>query len=433
MFKVLSWSASLLLMATAAVGLPQTASASDTASAASLLASLVVSREANDGYDRSLFQHWIDADGDGCDTKSEVLEEESRSLNTTVSACRVLGGRWLSRYDGIYWSDTQFVEVSHLVPLAEAWGSGAQYWSPEQRRDFANDTTLDVALEVVSQWLHEDKGDQDPAEWMPPRSGTACDYATDWVRVKHRWGLSVDLPERAALTSILSDACGARIVTVPAVVLTPQAPVGFSDVTAMTQFHAEIFWLAQRGISTGWIETGGSRTYRPLNPIARDAMAAFLYRLAGEPYFMPPAISPFADVNTSTQFYKEITWLASKGISTGWTEPDGHKTFRPLEPVNRDAMAAFLYRHAGSPSYEAPATSPFYDVVPGNMFYQQINWLASQGISTGFPLGSDCYAFDPLRPVARDAMAAFMYRFVNGGTPPPDGGGCTTTPASTVT
>jgi hypothetical protein len=153
--------------------------------------------------------------------------------------------------------------------------------------------------------------------------------------------------------------------------------------------------------------------------------------MAGKPGFTPPTASPFADVDPSNQFYKEITWLAAQGISTGWDEGSGRRTFRPLEPVNRDAMAAFLYRFAGSPSYQAPAVSSFYDVTPTNKFYQQISWLASKGISTGFPIGSGCYAFDPLRAVARDAMAAFMYRFVNGGTAPVTGGGCTPAPAPT--
>ncbi|MCU1568072.1 MAG: putative S-layer domain protein [Pseudarthrobacter sp.] len=203
------------------------------------------------------------------------------------------------------------------------------------------------------------------------------------------------------------------------------APISFLDVTSSTQFYTEISWLAAQGISTGWIEAGGSRTYRPLSPVARDAMAAFLYRLAGNPDFTPPAVSPFADVSSSTQFYKEITWLAARNISTGWLEPDGRRTFRPLEPVNRDAMAAFLYRFDNYPSFQAPTTSPFVDVSTDNIFYHQISWLASKGISTGFPIGSGCYAFDPVRPVNRDAMAAFMYRFVNGGTPPTSGGGCT--------
>lgn len=74
-------------------------------------------------------------------------------------------------------------------------------------------------------------------------------------------------------------------------------------------------------------------------------MAAFMYRLAGSSAFTPPATSPFADVATDNPFYKQITWLANSGISTGWTESDGSKTYRPYLAVNRDAMAAFMYRY----------------------------------------------------------------------------------------
>ncbi|WP_366215033.1 putative Ig domain-containing protein, partial [Arthrobacter sp. SRS-W-1-2016] len=138
-------------------------------------------------------------------------------------------------------------------------------------------------------------------------------------------------------------------------------------------------------------------------------MAAFMYRLAGSPGYTAPATSPFTDVPPGTPFYKEITWLASQGISTGWTEPDGSKTYRPLNSVNRDAMAAFMYRFAGSPAY-TPQGISFTDVGADNHFYSQITWLASQGISTGWtePDGSKTYR--PLGAVNRDAMAAFMYR-----------------------
>lgn len=73
-------------------------------------------------------------------------------------------------------------------------------------------------------------------------------------------------------------------------------------------------------------------------------MAAFMYRLAGSPEFNAPAESPFADVDTTNPFYKQITWLASSGISSGWNETNGTKTYRPFEPVARDAMAAFMSR-----------------------------------------------------------------------------------------
>lgn len=173
----------------------------------------------------------------------------------------------------------------------------------------------------------------------------------------------------------------------------------FRDVPTNHLFYNEIKWMNSAGISTGY--TDG--TYRPAENVNRDAMAAFLYRTAGSPAYTPPRVSPFTDVSTSNQFYKEIAWMASTGISTGWN--DG--SFRPYESMNRDSMAAFLYRAAGSPAYTAPRVSPFTDVSTGNQFYKEIAWMASTGISTGW---SD-KTFRPEIPVNRETMAAFLYRF----------------------
>ncbi|MFE4196504.1 S-layer homology domain-containing protein [Paenarthrobacter sp. NPDC056912] len=429
--KAFSWLAILSLTASAAVFLPQTATASDTASVSTLFSSLTVAPETNSGYNRDLFQHWVDADHDGCDTRSEVLQQESLTPVTFSSGCTVATGKWDSWYDGGSWTNASDVDIDHLVPLAEAWGSGANAWTAEQRRDYANDLTLDVALEAVTDNVNQSKSDRDPAEWMPPLAGTSCEYATDWVLVKYRWQLTTDQAESTAISTAIQGACGATMVAVPAIAV-PAAPITFSDVNGSTQFNAEISWLASQGISTGWVEANGTRTYRPLNAVNRDAMAAFLYRLAGKPAFTPPSTSPFTDITPSSQFYKEITWLATSGISTGWTEANGSKTYRPLSPVNRDAMAAFLYRYAGNPAFSVPGTSPFEDVPVSSQFYRQITWLASQGISTGWDTGYGCRAYNPVQPVARDAMAAFMYRSVNGGTGGITGNTCSR-PAPPVT
>jgi beta-glucosidase len=114
---------------------------------------------------------------------------------------------------------------------------------------------------------------------------------------------------------------------------------------ADTQFAAEIARLADLGITTGFPDG----TFRPVQPINRDAMAAFLFRLAGQPEFTAaPAAStnvtpsgPFTDVTPGNQFFREISWLRTTGVTTGFT--DG--SFHPYEPVNRDAMAAFLTRY----------------------------------------------------------------------------------------
>ncbi|WP_123824767.1 S8 family serine peptidase [Kocuria soli] len=179
----------------------------------------------------------------------------------------------------------------------------------------------------------------------------------------------------------------------------PEPP--FRDVSLSNQFATEISWVKDRGYLKGWPDG----TFRPLTKIDRDAMAAVAYRMKGSPAFTPPKTSPYKDVPTTHQFYKEITWARSNGILTGW--PDG--TFRPQNDITRDATAAIFYLMAGSPAYTAPSTSRFTDLHPGQQFYKEVHWLASRGITTGWPDGT----FRPLNTTNRDAMAAFIYRYYN--------------------
>ncbi|WP_309992591.1 Ig domain-containing protein [Paenarthrobacter nitroguajacolicus] len=229
------------------------------------------------------------------------------------------------------------------------------------------------------------------------------------------------IPAQAApvTTQTHPSTIAATVVTQPADTViqdTPQdfkPPVKspFADIATSQQFYKEMAWLAAARVSTGWTEANGTKTYRALLPVNRDAMAAFMYRLSGSPGFVPPKVSPFADVSTSQQFYKEMAWLASTGISTGWTEANGTKTYRATQPVNRDAMAAFLYRLAGSPDYTAPATTPFADITKTQQFYKEMTWLSHWGISTGWTESNGTRTYRALQSVNRDAMAAFMYRF----------------------
>lgn len=184
----------------------------------------------------------------------------------------------------------------------------------------------------------------------------------------------------------------------------------FTDVSFNRPFFTEISWLAQQGLTTG-NGSGQHREYRPNTSISRGAMAAFMYRLAGSPSFTAPARSPFLDVATTHPFYKEITWLAAQGITTGWKVPGGSE-FKPGASINRDAMAAFMYRFEGEPAYTPPTQSPFADVRVGRAFYKEIAWLAETGISTGWQNGSRV-TFQPFSQVQRDAMAAFVYRLSN--------------------
>ncbi len=152
------------------------------------------------GYSRDRFPHWIDQ-GHGCNTRDLVLERQGQNVSAT-STCKITSGSWLSPYDGVTYTDPQKLDIDHLVPLADAWRSGAKNWTDSQRQDFANDLTRPQLL-AVSLTQNRAKGDQDPSQWKPPNHGFWCQYAEDWVTVKYFWKLTVTAAEKAALTDML--------------------------------------------------------------------------------------------------------------------------------------------------------------------------------------------------------------------------------------
>ncbi|QIM19258.1 hypothetical protein G7066_13040 [Leucobacter coleopterorum] len=117
----------------------------------------------------------------------------------------------------------------------------------------------------------------------------------------------------------------------------------------------------------------------------------------------------FTDVNKNDKFYKEISWMASSGLSTGTKQANGTYLYKPTDAVSREAMAAFLYREAKA-NYKGPKVSPFADVKPGDKFYNEIAWMYKQGISTGTKQPSGKPLYKAKDGISREAMAAFMYR-----------------------
>ena len=173
----------------------------------SLILSLTVESEYTVGYDRSLFRHWVDEDGDGCDTRKEVLIQESVTPVTVGSACSISGGKWVSAYDLQETTDSSTFDVDHMVPLKEAWDSGAWNWSSAARQAFANDLTYAHSLIAVSASSNRSKSDRDPTDWLPTNSEYRCEYTVAWVQVKARWKLSIDSAEKSKLLDLAAD-CG---------------------------------------------------------------------------------------------------------------------------------------------------------------------------------------------------------------------------------
>lgn len=195
------------LIAGLAPGTGSPGSTTYTAPLRTAIAELPVEPEIRTGYDRDVFRHWVDVDDDGCDARREVLIDEADDRPTVGPDCSFDGGRWFSAYDRMNVYDDSAVDMDHLVPLAEAWDSGARHWTPTTRERFANDLGDHRSLIGVTASSNRSKGDRDPAEWLP--SYAVCRYLTHWVAVKHRWRLSVDWIEQVTLREA-ADAHGCR-------------------------------------------------------------------------------------------------------------------------------------------------------------------------------------------------------------------------------
>jgi len=179
----------------------------------------------------------------------------------------------------------------------------------------------------------------------------------------------------------------------------------FSDVSPSHPFFDEICWMAQVQITEGF-QNG---TFAPSGPVTRQAMSAFIFRLAMSPQRDLPATAPFPDVPLTQDFVVEIAWMADADITGGFN--DG--TFRPGASVSRQAMAAFMYRVAGEPEFSPsliPGENTFPDVTASHPFYKEVEWLASEGISEGYSDGT----WRPSIAISRQAMAAFLLRLAEG-------------------
>lgn len=162
------------------------------------LLTLLLSQIVFADYSRSSFKHWIDEDGDCLNTRQEVLQKESLEP-VKIEGCRVIQGKWYGEYGGEYYTNPSELDIDHIVPLKEAYESGADKWTPKKRKQFSNDYENLIA---VDRSLNRQKGAKDPAEWLPPRTEYLCEYIERWVYIKSKYKLEIDTIEQKKVEEI---------------------------------------------------------------------------------------------------------------------------------------------------------------------------------------------------------------------------------------
>ncbi|MFC9131927.1 HNH endonuclease family protein [Streptomyces sp. NPDC057099] len=202
---VLRGLAAALVVLSATVSSP--AHAAETLPLSEAVDILPLGTESRDGYSREKFRHWNAGDdpADGCNTRAEVLLHEAVEPPGIGPNCRQTGGSWWSYYDDVLVEAASGLDIDHMVPLAEAWDSGASAWTAQRRERYANDQGQEASLVAVTARSNRSKADQDPAQWLPPAADAHCRYAAEWVGTKLRWTLTADETELAALRELAVD------------------------------------------------------------------------------------------------------------------------------------------------------------------------------------------------------------------------------------
>lgn len=187
----------------------QAAVPTETTTLADAVHRLPVAGEHREGYARTAFKHWNAGavKADGCNTRAEVLIAEATEAPAVGARCALDGGEWLSYYDGQEVEDAAALDIDHMVPLAEAWDSGASAWSAARRETYANDLDAPASLVAVTARTNRAKADQDPAQWLPPLPAAHCRYLSEWVATKLRWDLAADPAELDAVAVFATGEC----------------------------------------------------------------------------------------------------------------------------------------------------------------------------------------------------------------------------------
>jgi hypothetical protein len=180
------------------------------ASAGTSLDGLEVSEPGSmSGYSREKFPHWSKASEFGwdppewsCNAREAALIRDGEAVEVGRE-CKVESGTWLDPYTTNTYTEPSDIDTDHVVPLANAWRSGASYWDNEERERYANDPEVLLSVEDNA---NQSKGDKGPEAWKPPNEAVWCDYAVRWIGIKDKYDLSVNEQEKAALVEML-DAC----------------------------------------------------------------------------------------------------------------------------------------------------------------------------------------------------------------------------------
>lgn len=194
----------------------------------------VKGRAPKTGYSRAQFgDAWSDIDHNGCDTRNDILNRDlTAKQHKNSRGCVVISGILNDPYTGkvinfMRGKDTsEQVQIDHVVALSDAWQSGAQEISAQERLQLANDPENLLAVDGPA---NQQKSDSDAATWLPANASFRCSYVARQIRVKAKYHLWVKPAEKEAMINVLTPCAGAAEAPAPKPVPDAPAPVPQAD------------------------------------------------------------------------------------------------------------------------------------------------------------------------------------------------------------
>jgi hypothetical protein len=308
--------------------------------------SILTGPEYQVGYDRSYFKLWVDADKNGCDTRKEVLIAEAITKPKKGSKCTLSGGKWLSPYDNKTYTKDSALDIDHVVPLAEAWRSGAWAWTPQQRQDYANDLSEPRALVAVTSGLNRSKGDKDLSSWLPPKN--VCEYVTAWVSVKVRYSLTFDSRELQVAQSYFNSCpiTNINVEVLPGFTSKSASPSASPD---LSSFKMPIFADRLGAIVAKWSTYGFNK--KPIIVQQAPTLKGYSCKPINDNDWLAEQFPKWnTDVNADTQ----VTLTAMCSIDTNSYQPSPAASASPLPSATSTSGST----NSGAGSSVTPSSSP---------------------------------------------------------------------------
>lgn len=170
----------------------------------SAIDTLTVAPSQDVKYNRSEWKHWIDLDGNGCDTREDILIANGDEVKSDPKTCKVTEGTWIEYYDGKTFTDPSEMDLDHVVPLSWAASNGGNTWDAEKKIAFANDPG-NLFLSDASE--NRSKGDKGPSEYLPPNKDFQCAYVNTFISVVAKYDLTIPQSDKAAAQKVIEERC----------------------------------------------------------------------------------------------------------------------------------------------------------------------------------------------------------------------------------